>query len=180
MATLSNPIASQNIVDRFVDYVSATANSGISWGTNAVPFGEFPASYFGGTTSGKAIEVNGGTIGATGTVITAANIYNVLLAETNRYTCIRNLRALRHLSGYGYTYDHTAKAYMNTNYAQSVGTPANGGTAAGSTITSTSLETLFTNLRSAFSAAQANTVTIQINVCHSSCHSNCHGSRGRR
>ena len=47
MATLTNPINAQNIVDRFADYVTATADSGISWGTNALPFSEFNSANFG-------------------------------------------------------------------------------------------------------------------------------------
>ena len=51
---LTDPISRQNIVDRFADYVRATANAGISWGTNAYPFGEWTHGYlFGGDTNGK-------------------------------------------------------------------------------------------------------------------------------
>lgn len=175
MASLSNPVNSQNIIDRFADYVVASGNSSISWGTNALPFGEFPAGYFGGDTGGKGIEISGGNLS---NPISAANIFNTLVAETNRYTRIRNLRALRYVSGYGYDIDWTAKANMNTDYLQSI--PASSNIAAGDTITTSALETLFDNLRYWYNSAAANTVTIQIDVCHSSCHSSCHGSRGRR
>lgn len=190
MAVLTNNINAQNIVDRFADYVRATANSGISWGTNSRPFNEFPVSYFGGTTAGKGIEINGNNLGGPGALIVASTIYNVLRDETNRYTRIRRLRALLFVTGGGgntgsrptpgYVYDQTAVAHMNSGYAQNVGSPANNGVAAGNLITVSGLEGFFNNLRSAYNNARNNTVTIQINVCHASCHSSCHGARGRR
>jgi hypothetical protein len=133
MATLNNPIGSQNIVDRFADYVVATGNAGISWGTNAYPFGEFP-NIFGGGTGGKGIEISGGSIPVgTNSAITASGIYNTLVAETNRYTKIRNLRALLFVEGGGgntgsrptpgYVYDGTAVAFLNNDYQQNIGSP---------------------------------------------------------
>ena len=188
MATLTNPIRTQNIVDRFADYVTATASSGISWGTNSVPFGEFPTSYFGGTTSGRPIGISGSSIGSG--VITAGNIYNTLVNETSAYTSIRNLRALLFVDGGGgntgsrptpgYVYDATAVAYMNSNYLQSVGSPADAGVRSGNPASASGLESFFDNLRSSYNNARASTVTVQINVCHASCHSSCHGSRSRR
>ena len=86
MATLTNPIEEQNIVDRFADYVVATANAGITWGTNDIPFAEMGTSYFGGTTSGKSIGITGANISAT--PITASTIYNALVGETNAYKSI--------------------------------------------------------------------------------------------
>ena len=188
MATLTSPIEEQNIVDRFADYVVSTANAGITWGTNSVPFSEMSTSYFGGTTSGKTIEISGNNI--TGDPINASTIYNTLVAETNRYTKIRNLRAILFVDGGGgnignyatpgVNYDQTAVAYLNDSYLQNVGSPANGGVQAGSVASDDSLEALFTNLRSSYNTSRANTQTIQINVCHSNCHSDCHGSRSRR
>ena len=179
---LTNPINSQNLVERFAQYVQATANSGISWGTNAVPFAEFPVGHFGGTTAGRGIEVNGNTIGAPGTVVTAANIFNVLVAETNRYTRIRNLRARRILTGNvapaGVTFDQTLKSHMNANFTQ--GVPATSNIGSGQTITATGLETLFNNLRTWYSNAAANTVQIDVTVCHASCHSQYIPGRNRR
>jgi hypothetical protein len=187
---LTNPIQPQNIVNRFSDYVTATADSGISWGTNAYPFGEFDPSYFGGDTSGRPIGITGGNIGSAGGSITASNIYNTLVTETTNYTSIRNLRALLFVDGDGgntgsrpspgYIYDATAVAYMNTGYLQSIGSPDNAGVSAGSAISSSGLETFFGNLTTSYNNARASTTTVQINVCHASCHSNCHSSRGRR
>jgi hypothetical protein len=188
MATLTSPVRTQNIVDRFADYVTATADSGISWGTNAYPFGEFDGNNFGGTTSGRPIGISGGNIGSG--VITASNIYNTLVNETAAYTSIRNLRAILFVDGGGgntgsrptpgVIYDQTAVAYMNGSYLQSIGTPANNGVASGNVASATNLESFFNTLRSSYNSARGSTVTIQVNVCHASCHSSCHGSRSRR
>jgi len=190
MATLTNPIQPQNIVDRFADYVVATGNSGISWGTNAVPFGEFPTSYFGGSTSGKPIGISGGNIGSAGGGIVASNIYNTLVNETATYTSIRNLRAILFVDGGGgntgsrpnpgVIYDQTAVAYMNSSYLQSIGSPDNAGVTSGNAIATSGLESFFGNLTSSYNSARNNTTTVQINVCHASCHNSCHSSRGRR
>jgi hypothetical protein len=181
MATLTNNINPQNIVDRFADYVTATASAGISWGTNAKPFTQFDAANFGGPTTGRPIGITGTTISPVGGTITAAAIYNALVNETAQYTSIRSLRAILHLTGSGNQFDQTAVAYMNmASYGQSIGSPANAGVSAGSTITSSNLESFFNNLRSSYNTARAATTTITVTVCHTSCHSSCHGSRGRR
>jgi hypothetical protein len=190
MATLNNPINPQNIVDRFADYVVATANASIAWGTNAYPFAEWTyGAEFGDTTAGKAIGISGGNIDAIGNVINAANIYNTLLTETATYTNIRNLRAILFVDGgggntgtrptAGVVFDTTAKAHFNTAYRQSIGAGASD-VVSGSVATGAGLETFFDNLRTSYNSARDNTVTLQVNVCHASCHSNCHGSRGRR
>jgi hypothetical protein len=181
MATLTNNINPQNIVDRFADYVTATASAGISWGTNALPFAQFDAGYLGGTTAGRPIGISGGTISPVGGTITASNIYDTLVNETARYTSIRRLRAILHLTGSGDQFDQTAVTYLSYGlYGQSIGSPANAGVSSGTTISSSNLESFFNNLRSSYNTARAATTTITITVCHTSCHSSCHGSRGRR
>jgi hypothetical protein len=189
MTSLTNPIGAQNIVDRFADYVVATANSGISWGTNAYPFGEFDGNYFGGDTNGRGIGINGNSLGGTGAVVNGTTIYNTLVNETYAYTRLRNLRAQLNVTGGGgntgsrgspgIVYDNTAKANMNTNYLAGI-SPANGGVASTALITSAGLEQYFNNLRSSYAAVRDSTVLVTINVCHASCHSSCHSSRGRR
>jgi len=209
MATLTNNINAQNIVDRFADYVVATGNASIGFASNAVPFGAY-SGYFpniwGGTTAGKAIGINGNNLGGAGSTITASTIVNVLRAETAAYTRIRNLRALLFITGTGYAptsgngtvnntrtdlgpitgtnpgyiYDATAKANLNTNYLQTLGATSSTDIATNSGITTANLETFFTNLRTAYNNAAATTHTQQENVCHASCHNNCHSSRGRR
>lgn len=200
MATLTNPINSQNIVDRFADYVVVNANAGITWGTNNTPFPEFSTSFFGGTTSGKGIGINGNSIGATETTITASSIYNTLVSETNAYTSIRQLRALLFITGAGntagagtrvdagprvgvgpgYIIDQTSVANMSTAYLQSIGSPSASDVSSGNSVTSSGLETFFLNLYNSYISTRSNTVTIQVDVCHASCHGNCHSSRGRR
>jgi hypothetical protein len=191
MATLNNPINKQNIVDRFADYVQATANSGISWGTNAKPFSEFPDSLFGGDTNGKGIEINGSSVpGGPTNEVTASGIYNTLVSETNRFTRIRNLRALLFVGGGGgntgsrptpgYVYDQTAVANLNGDYLQSIGSPSGGSVASGNTISGSGLESFFGTLQASYNSARSTTATYQVDVCHASCHSACHNSRSRR
>ena len=91
MASLNNPVNLQNIIDRFADYVVATANSGIVWGLDNKPFSEMDDYYFGGFTYGKSISIQGQ--GYQGTKI-ASNIYEGVLLETFRYSNIRNMRAI--------------------------------------------------------------------------------------
>lgn len=209
MATLTNNITPQNIVDRFADYVVATGNSDISLGTNALPFGvysEYFPNIFGGTTGGKGITVSGSNLGGSGAIINAAAIVNSLTAETATYTRIRNLRAILFITGTGYAptegdgslnntrtdrgpitgtkagviSDVTAVANLNTGYLQSLGSAPSTGVSTSSVVAAGNLEAFFTNLRTAYLNARAVTHIEQVNVCHASCHNNCHSSRGRR
>jgi hypothetical protein len=170
--------------------VQATANSGIIWynnGPGAVsePFPEFDQALLGGS-GGKAMEITGASIGPN--PITAATIYNTLVAETNRFTRIRNLRAtLTITTGAGNATrpasdarDVTNIAHLSSAYQGNIGSPANNGVASNQTISAPNLETFFTTLRSAYNTVRADTITINVDVCHSSCHVSCHGSRGRR
>jgi hypothetical protein len=192
MASLTNPVTKQNIVDRFADYVRDTANSGISWGTNAYPFGEFDqGGIFGGGTGGKGIQIDGNSIGTNGSGdITAQNIYDTLITETYRYTKIRNMRAVLFVDGgggntgsrptAGVVYDQTAVAYMSDSYLQGV-SAGRDDVYAGNNVTAGGLEVMFSNMRNAYNGARGNSAgTFQTNVCHASCHSSCHSSRGRR
>ena len=188
MATLTDPVRKQNIVDRFADYVPADANGSIVWASNNEPFSEAPASWWGGNTSGKAIGIVGGSI--TGTTITASTIRNVLLAETQLYTNMRNLRARLNVTGgggntgsrptAGIVFDQTRVAHLDTGARQTLGSVANGGVATDSLVSVSNLQQFFTNLRAEYRAKRGNTVTRTRDVCHASCHSSCHSSRGRR
>lgn len=188
---LTDPISAQNVVNRFADYVRGAANSGISWGTNSYPFGEFNvlAYVFGGDTNGKPIEINGNSLGGVGAIANAQTTYNVLIAETTRYTRIRLLRALLFVDGGGgntgsrpspgYVYDGTAVAHFNSNYQVGVGADRNN-VFAGNIMTRGGTAAMFNNMRAAYNSIRNSVVTLQVNVCHASCHSNCHNSRGRR
>lgn len=184
MATLTNNINAQNIVDRFADYVVATGNSGIVWGTNILPFTGFP-NIFGGTTAGTPIAANGNSLGGSGAIITASTIYAALVAETNRYTQIRKLQARKFVTTTDagktgtYSFDQTEVAYLNSNYSQSIGSPSVG-FASTSLIQTSTLESFFDTLRSSYNTARAATVVYTVEVCHTSCHASCHGSRSRR
>jgi len=190
MATLTNPVTPQNIVDRFADFVTSTANSSIEWGTNNKPFGEMPDAVFEGTNAGTTITATGNSIGVTGNTITASNIVNALLTETALYTNIRNLRALLNVVGGGgntgnygspgIIFDATQKSNLNTSYRQTLNTVNVSNVSTGNVITVSNLETFFTNLQTEYSTQAANIQTIQVDVCHASCHSSCHSNRGRR
>ena len=195
MASLDNPVILQNIIDRFADYVVATANSGIVWGTNAIPFPELSAALFGGTTEGKPTSLSGA--GARGTLITALPIYNGVLSETFRYSNIRNMRAILNVTVTGeypwntpagprttggVIFDQTQKSHLNTSYIYAADSNllARGQPVTGNTITRAGLEDLFDRARTLYNDFADDTVTITVSVCHASCHSSCHSSRTRR
>lgn len=192
MATITNPVNKQNIVDRFSDYVVATANSGIAWGTNAYPFAECDFyGNFGGGTVGRTMGINGDSIPVTtNSEISAQNIYDTLITETYQYTAIRNITAQLFVSGAGgntgsrptagTVYDTTAVAFMNTTYRQSISSGRDN-VYADNTITSAGLEAMFDSMRTNYSTSRdVNGGTFVTTVCHASCHSSCHSSRGRR
>jgi hypothetical protein len=188
---LTDPISAQNVVNRFADYVRGAANSGISWGTNAWPFGEFGpnAGIFGGDTNGKPIEINGGSLGGVGAIAVAQTTYNVLIAETTRYTRIRLLRAVLFVDGGGgntgsrptpgVVYDQTAVAHLNSGYQVGVSADRNN-VFAGNIMTRGGTAAMFNNMRTAYNNVRNSSIYSQVNVCHASCHSNCHSSRSRR
>jgi hypothetical protein len=195
MASLTNPVTLQNIIDRFADYVVATANSGIVWGTNAIPFPELSAAYFGGTTAGKAISLSGA--GARGSLVAALTIYNGVLSETFRYSNIRNMRAILNVTVTGgapwnvsagprtpggVIFDQTQKSHLNTGYIYGADSSrlARGQPITGNSITRAGLEDLFDRARSLYNDFADDTVTVTVSVCHASCHSSCHSSRSRR
>lgn len=188
---LTDNISRQNIVNRFADYVRATANAGISWGTNAYPFSEFSANagIFGGDTNGKAIQIDGNSLGAANTIANAQTVYNVLIDETTRYTRIRLLQAVLFVDGGGgntgsrptpgVVYNNTAVAHLNTNYQVAV-SAGRDDVFAGNVMRRQGTANMFSNMRAAYNARRGVSVYSQVNVCHASCHNNCHGSRGRR
>jgi hypothetical protein len=187
MAELSGNIRPQNIVDRYADFVTATANENLTWNRENLPFPEFNSNLF--ESGNRSITVTGSDIDVAGNNITPNNIYNALLNETATYTNLRNLRALLFVEGGGgntgsrptpgFVYDSTSKAHFTTEYRQSLDA-VNQGIATGQDITVLNLEALFGRLRDAYTNKAVDTVTVQVNVCHASCHSSCHGSRGRR
>lgn len=183
-------ITPQNLVDYYKEFVVDVVNSNIAWATGAEPFSEFDETYLAGSTSGRSIGITGSSVGSAGNLVDASDIYDVLLAETKNYTVIRNLRAILVVDGgggntgsrpnAGTIFDETRKAYMNSAYYQPDYFVGAGDITTGNVISASNLETFFNSLKTGYELTQANTVTIQVNVCHASCHSSCHGSRGRR
>lgn len=176
MAALSDPISASNIISRFEDYVRFAANSNIVWHQDNPPFPDFPVSMLGPST-GMAAEISAANL--TG-AIKASTLYNLLVAETNRYTRCRLLRALRYRSGNEpyYDFDSTSKASMSSAYGQYMGVSQQiGGPGA---IKMTEIENQMIRCREAYDAGAANVHTHTVSVCHGSCHTNCHGNRSRR
>lgn len=188
MATLTDPVRKQNIVDRFADFVPADANGSVVWHNANLPFPEAPTAWFGGGAGGQAIGITGGSI--TGTTITASTIRDVLVAETQRYTNLRKLQARLNVTGdggntgsrptAGIVFDQTQVSYLAAADRQTLGAVANSGVTTDSLVSSSNLEGYFTNLRTEYRAKRDTTTTKTHDVCHASCHSSCHSSRGRR
>lgn len=199
MATLNNPVNAQNIVDRFADYVVASANASIIWGTNALPTYApgtgyatqvIPSSSFGGTTSGSPIAVP--NIPAVGAVIQADIIYAGLVTETNRYTRQRKLRAVLTVTGgggnngskptAGVVFDETQKSFLSSDFglAITIGTATSLGIVSGQPVSSSGLEAFFLALRTGYESSRDTVFRSDSSVCHASCHSSCHSSRWRR
>lgn len=177
MATLTNPINQQNIVDRFRDYVTVAANSGIVWGTDVLPFPEMPIGHFAGTTAGKTVAIDSANLG---TLITLTLLRDVLFTEgTIPYSNIRNLRAIKTFqtgASVGVIYDTTAVA--NTVYDATVAEPA---TPDPGLITMTGTEAYFDRLKAAYLDARNSTpIEVTIATCHSNHSNTCHSSRSRR
>jgi hypothetical protein len=195
MATLTSPVNAQNIVDRFADYLVATANSGIVYGSNSWPFYDASinlAPFFGGTTAGKPIGIIGTNLGSPG-IVTAYTIFYQTLNETFKYTMIRNTTWIIRVSGGGGNTGvrpapgdvtvRTGKSYLNSGYviATNVSAVSQGQVVRSLKITTASLEDLFNRLRAAWTNFyNGNPVTLVFPVCHASCHSSCHSSRSRR
>lgn len=145
MASITSPVAGSNLVSRFNDFTVLTANSGIVWGTDVRPFGEFtaanmPSPYtgtepFGGAKSGMG-TLTGNQGLTTTTEIDGTNLYDKFVALTASYTRIRRLNAQLFVrssggspwntgsrSGPGGTVTNISNvAHMNSSFAQSAST----------------------------------------------------------
>lgn len=187
MTEFTNPITRSNLIDRFYSFARATANSSIVYGTNAYPWTSpepTVVSWFGGGTSGTS-----DTTSLPEGEITASTIYNNLLAATATYTNIRNARFQRFTTRSGFsnntdltTNDVSGKAHLATVYRQSISSSdvEDAGVTSGSKVEKTKLDSLFTNLRTAYTTKRDTQQSFSIRVCHSSCHNSCHNSRIRR
>jgi hypothetical protein len=196
-------ITPQSIVDYYKTFITTnTVNAGITWGKNSRPTESDSRgnvteiagdASFAGNTTGVVATITAAKIGAAGGKILANTVYNQLIAETQLYTNVRNLRARLYVQFTGaspwntgtrpiggYSYDLTRKSHLSTAYRVSLGTVASTGVTAGSQVSVTNINTFYNNLKTNLTNIQNQTVIIQRDVCHASCHSSCHGSRGRR
>jgi len=205
MATLTNPINAQNIVDRFNDYVRTAANVSIVWGTNNNPSAVYnvwittsstiqsvttevvPDSVFGGSTTGFTSPMTGNSIKGSDGAIDINVLINRIIQDATDYTRIRKLRATLTITGSGtgvpatkVVYDQTNIAHLNDTYESTISITPGSGVQPGQPITSAGLESLFTSLNLAYSQARNTAATYNRTMCHSSCHTSCHSSRGRR
>jgi len=147
MAVLNNPVQGSNMVERFNDFVSATANANIIWGTDDRPFPEFVAQNMpaatpplpnveplGGPKAGRG-NISG-NLGLTGEV-TASSILTAFANATKTYTRIRLIRARLNVTGGGgnrgsrptpgIVFDETRVTHMNSSFEQNVGFIDEGG-----------------------------------------------------
>ena len=185
MATLTNPIRKQNIVDRFADFVVSHNNGQIVWGTDSKPFTEMPDAVYGGATSGRAIGITGTSI--PGTTIDSSDLIATLEGEAFEYTKIRKQRArlLTQTSGTGEAnpridFDQTAVAYLIDSDRQALDGINQSTVEEDDLVSITGLETYFSDLQREMNEKRDVVKAEDVTRCHSSCHSNCHGSRGRR
>lgn len=185
MATLTNPIRKQNIVDRFADFVVTHNNGQIVWGTDSKPFTEMPDSVYGGATSGRAVGITGTSI--PGSTIDSSDLIATLEGEAFEYTKIRKQRArlLTQTSGTGEAnpridFDQTAVAYLIDSDRQALDGINQSTVEEDDLVSITGLETYFSDLQREMNEKRDVVKAEDVTRCHSSCHSNCHGSRGRR
>jgi len=206
MAALSDPVNANNVISRFFDYVRATAQSGVTWGSNYLPTYQ-PGYGYADVQVIQAASMGGPNYGDPGIntfinnaypgqVINAYNIYNYLNYFTYEYCYIRSVRAVLTVTGDGgdqgtlptpgNVYDATAVAYLNfrntqAGYVSDYAAPAQGTVAAGEKITAFSMEDFLSRCRTAYNNfARNQTYLWNPIICHASCHTSCHASRGRR
>jgi len=185
MATLTNPIRKQNIVDRFEDFVVTHNNGQILWATNNKPFNDMPAGNYGGTTAGRSIGITGTSIA--GSTIDSSELIATLEGEAFEYTRIRKQRArlLMQTSGTGEAnprvdFDQTQVAHLlDANRVALDGIDASA-VEPDDLVSVAGIEAYLGDLQREMNEKRDIVVDTPVTVCHSSCHSNCHGSRGRR
>lgn len=167
MATLNDPVKVQEIIDRFKDFVDATANSSVEWGTDVKPFPELTdadaAMLFGGTTNeGRSNTLTDEKINKNN-VVSAQDIIDALLAETTAFTRLRNIQIILNVTGGGgntgtrpkdgRVFEQTKKANLSSAYIKELSQanlPPELKVSRGKLISIESLEELFEALKSAY------------------------------
>jgi len=204
MATLTNNINADNIVDRYTDYITNWVNSNIRWGTNNVPswpytdpwgtarvYQIYPSSSFGGTTSGIPRSVSGGSLGGSGAIITASTLVNAFISETNRYVRVRYSRVNLFVTGGGAGWNtpagpiflfgdpadpvNTQEGYAHSTFDGTISTPSSSGISSDNLITTGNLENFFQSLQNNLGSARNNPGNPLI-FNEYVCHSSCHSS----
>lgn len=127
-----------------------------------------------------SIGITGNSIGGSGSLINANNIYNTLKNEMNQYTNIKNTRCFVTMTGAGTQFDDTDIAHNTTSQRVTLNPSQPSNIQQGQVISESAMESFLSQLASAYTTERANTYTLTKTICHSSCHSSCHGSRGRR
>jgi hypothetical protein len=74
----------------------------------------------------------------------------------------------------------TALGHLTASYKVALPSNVGGEPSAGSTISSSSLSSFYSNLRYYANPDTNNSPTMDLRICHTSCHNNCHSARGRR
>jgi hypothetical protein len=140
MTTLNNPIESQNLIDRFADFVTTVVNGSatndpadnIIWAADTKPFADFDGNLLTGNLADPiTLSIGANNLGGSGAVINANTINRVLLGQLAIYTNVRKLRAILNVTGGGGNTgsyaspgvfsDQTGKAKMNNSYLQTFG-----------------------------------------------------------
>lgn len=158
--------------------VKNRANSGILWGTNAMPSYAL-ADWFGGTTAGMTAEPSEAELGAPGDV-SAKKVRDGLYNCALLYSRIRLARVLVYMTGAGYVVDSTAMAHLAAQYQSVIVPPSLPGAQEETDLSYTALQAYVEKLWTQLNAQRNISVLLQNTVCHSSCHGSCHGSRNRR
>lgn len=171
----------QWLADRTNFFFKATANAGISWGTDNMPAGSL--GWFAGPRSGGTAALSAGSFQSGDT--DASQAVAAIVGFANQFGGIRRTRIVIYRTHWqvGQTVAYDGTAISNSIYK--VGDFASGapkpGIGSGVVMAQSTIDTTINYLINAYNAACRNTtLTLTNTVCHTSCHSNCHCARGRR
>jgi len=93
-------IKKQDIIDNFRVYITDISGEGLSWYTGNKPFDDFNADNLGGSVDGLTDSL---TASDFDTLISADNIFDVLVQELGNFTRIKSLQAKLNIKGDGYS-----------------------------------------------------------------------------
>ena len=110
------------------------------------------------------------SIGGSGSLINANNIYNTLKNEMNQYTNIKNTRCFVTMTGAGTQFGQTDIAHNTTSQRVTLNPSQPSNIQQGQVISESAMESFLSQLASAYTTERANTYTLTKTICHSSCH----------